>query len=325
MAQQAPIIPTTDTLHGLYPLDEGMYMRRDFARQRLGNILTGVEEGTAAIIGSCAMTEDVATTRREGHAQHEVTQQEAGLYVVHRRPPWKPRSNPDRDWSGLETGPSDNSGHDPEQSTELAYRILAMEALWGSGVAIEIGQHYHMERYGHLLTFGWFGGRNIGEGHLMTDVALQDTTLPLAVKNGLDGDIGPALEKVAMLTDLRGEGAAPVVLLYRGGENAKTPQTWEYRYREALEATEGCMIVDAAHGAEMAHDPNGAFNKSTKGQERALSHIIALAGRGETPTGVMVEASDAHSPTDPHISHQYALDKVIQLNALRRALVSSRV
>lgn len=313
MAQTAPALPTTQTLHRLYPIDEGVEMRRDFARERVGNILSGEELGTAAVIGGCAMTGDVATIRREGAAQNDLTQTQEGLYVLQRRPPWKPRTQPE-DWHGQETT-------DPEG----AYRTLVMEAMYGAGVAIEIGQDYHADRYGHLLTLGWFGGRNITQGSLMVEAALHDRALPLAVKNGLNGEIGPALEKIATLTELRGQGAAPVVLLYRGGENAKDPQSWERRYRAALEITEGRMIVDVAHGSEMAHDPAGTFKKSVEGQKRALNHVIAIATRGEVPNGIMAEASDAESPTDPHMGHAYTLAKVQNLNEIRRTLVRSRV
>lgn len=313
MAQTAPTTPTTELLHALYPIGEVTQLRIDLARERIGNILSGEESGTVAIVGACAMTGDTETIRREGHAQHEVTQRQPGLYVVHRRPTWKPRTNPG-DWHGLET-----------TEPELAYRTLAMEAMWGAGVAIELGQPYHAERYGHLLTLGWFGGRNVAKGDLMTAAATQNPTLPLAVKNGLDGDIKPALTKVRMLTDLRGDGAAPVVLLYRGGENATDPNSWERQYRDALEVTGGRMIVDVAHGSEMAHDPDGSYKKSVEGQKRALDHILAIAALGETSNGIMAEASDADSPTDPHIGHQHALEKVISLSNIRRALATSRV
>lgn len=327
--QEAPMQPDTPTLHYLYPFDEAARLRRDLARQRVGNILSGEEEGLVAYIGGCAMNEDAVTIRREGAVQAQVTENEEGLYVVHRRPMWKPRTRPE-DWAGLETGPSDNSGYDREAYAEQAYRTLWVEAVHGSGMAVEIGKTYHVERYSHMLVTGWFGARLLNNTDLRGHMALHDPALPLAVKNPLSGDIQPALEEVQRLNVLRaeqhGDGAAPVVLLYRGGENARTLETWEYHYRAAMEATEGKMVADMAHGCEQAHDPAGAFGKSDEGQRRALNHVYSIAGlHGEMPRGIMAEASDAASPTDPHTPHAYAIRKAVALNALRRTLVAARV
>lgn len=312
----APQTPTTTELHERYPLNEVTQLKIDINRQRVGNILSGEEQGVVGLIGACAMTDDTNRIRIEGHAQHQITQTEEGLYLVNRRPFWKPRTNPS-DWHGLETD-------DPE----LAYRTVAGEAIWGSGVAAELNwqdaehSETHAYRYGPLLTFGWIGGRAVQDSALMERTAMDATMLPLGIKNGLDGEVGPALEQIEKLRELRGENGAPVVLLYRGGENAQNPEDWERQYRYAMEATNGKMIVDGAHGTEMAHHPAGNFKKSVEGQLNALKHIEQIASKGELPTGVMFEASDAHSPTDPHIRHADALGSLLQLNQLRRDRVT---
>jgi phospho-2-dehydro-3-deoxyheptonate aldolase len=321
MARYAPLTPTTPELQRLYPLDEVASLRVELGRERVGDILSGHAPGLVGIMGGCAMNEDARTIRREGAAMHDVTQSEEGLYVVQRRPPWKPRSDPN-EWHGMETDDPDGEG------AEYAYRTLASEATLGSGVAIELNwldedhRETHADRYGDLLTFGWVGGRAINDPKLMDRVALRDPTLPLGIKNGLDGEIEPALEHVERLRELRGEGAAPVVLVYRGGENAKDRTTWERNYRAALAKTGGRMAVDLAHGTEMAHHPDGEFKKSVEGQEDALEHVAELAEEGEMPTAVMAEASDARSRVDPHMRHAIALNGLVRLNRIR-SLVSS--
>lgn len=321
MARYAPLSPTTAELQQLYPMDEIAQLRVEVGRQRVGDILDGQSPGLVGVIGGCAMNGDARTIRREGDAQHQVTQTEAGLYVVHRRPPWKPRSDPN-EWHGMETDDPDGEG------AEYAYRTIVNEATWGSGVAIELNwldeahTETHADRYGDKLVFGWIGGRAINDVPLMERVAMQDPSLPLGIKNGLDGEIEPALERIEHLTRLRGEGAAPVVLVYRGGENAKDPAAWEKQYLKALALTGGRMVVDVAHGTEMAHHPDGNFKKSVEGQEAAFDHVIDRAEKGNLPNSVMAEASNAASRVDPHMRHERAVKRLIRLNNIR-SLVSS--
>lgn len=325
MAQTAPEVPTTQQLHELYPLNEVTQYEIEAARERVSGILSGDEPGLVAILGPCAMTGAVRTIRQEGAAYARLTLTEEGLQVVNRMPLWKPRTNPS-DWHGLETGPEPGTDGSIEDSAHDAYRTLAVEATFGGGVAIELGQPYHPERYAHLLTFGWTGARNLDNLDVLHAVALHDLSLPLGVKNGLDGTIEPALRRIAELRELRathasklGIVAAPTVLIYRGGENAKDPSSWERQYREALEATGGHLVVDTAHGGEQAHDWREKYLKSEVGQKRALAHVVEIAQQhGEVPRGVMCEASAASSPTDPTIAPSVAIEGVRRLNALRR-------
>jgi hypothetical protein len=311
MAMYAPESPTTAELEAMYPLNFEAGVEITLARERVGEILDGAD-GIVGILGPCAMNDQAAIIAEEGAAMQEATATHSGLYVVHRKPPWKPRTKPE-DWHGLETT-------DPE----AAYATLSQGANDGVSAAIELAHMPHVERYGNMLTVGWFGGRNVGKSAMMNEVALYDPSLPLAVKNGLDGTIDDALAHVARLRELRGEDGAPVVLLYRGGENAQTPEAWEYHYREAMDATEGRMIVDVAHGTEMAHDLSGQFKKSAAGQERALEHVIDIAeDHGEVPKALMAEASRADSPTDPHMPFQIALNGVLRLHGLAMAGATS--
>lgn len=73
------------------------------------------------------------------------------------------------------------------------------------------------------------------------------------------------------------------------------------------------MIVDVAHGSEMAHDPAGAFGKTVEGQQQALEHVTALAAQGYAPIGIMIEASDIPSPTDPVMPLDVACEGLIKL------------
>lgn len=305
MSMYAQELPTTATLQQEYPLNDEAEIEIALNRERIGGILDGQARGLVAIIGPCAMNNQADIIASEGLQLKQLTSAHVGLVAVHRTPVWKPRTNPNK-WHGLETTDS-----------EAAYATLAHQANNGAGVSIELANEHHQERYGNLLVMGWFGGRNIGKTEMMQTVAMQDTGLPLAVKNGLDGSIEPALQNVAKLREMRGDDSAPVVLLYRGGENAQDPAAWERQYRLALEATQGGLIVDVAHGSEMAHDPAGRFKKSALGQVAAMRHVIRIAeSAGEIPAGIMAEASDADSPTDPHMAFQLAVSGILALNKI---------
>lgn len=305
MAMYAPELPTTQELHEQYPLEQDAGIEIGLARERISGILSGRQEGLVAIVGPCAMNGQEDIIASEGQQLKALTAGTEGLYAAHRIPVWKPRTNPD-DWHGRETT-------EPHE----AYATLARQANEGTGMSIELASRQHAERYGQALAIGWIGGRNIGATAMMEAVALHDTGLPLAIKNGLDGDITPALQAAERLNGLRGRDAAPVVLLYRGGQNAQTPQDWEARYREALDKTDGHMIVDVAHGSEMAHDPAAKFQKSVQGQADALEHVIRIArDHGTAPAGIMMEASEADSPTDPHLPLAVALEGLKRLHGL---------
>jgi len=306
MAQYAPELPTTEMLEASYPLSVEAEAEIALHRQGIADVLSGRVPGLVGIVGPCAMNEQVEVIAQEGRAIADTAARTPNLHIAHRLNDWKPRTNPD-DWHGLITT-------EPEQ----AYATLASEANAGAVLALELAHLKHAQRNAGMLALGWFGGRHVHDGKMMDEVAMHDPTLPLAVKNGLDGKTDQALEHVNRLNEMRGIEAAPVVLLYRGGENAKNPQTWEKHYRDALEATGGRVIVDVAHGSEMAHDPNHAFKKSVDGQIAAMDHVLRLAiDRGEIPAGIMAEASEAASPTDPHMSLRIALNGLLHLNNAR--------
>lgn len=306
MAKEAPHLPTTEQLQSDHQLEAEAEIA--LARERVGGILIGRAPGLVGIVGPCSMNAQTDIIAQEGGQLRRLTETEQGLYVAHRIPVWKPRTNPD-DWHGLET-----------TEPALAFRTLARQANEGTGVAIELATMRHAARYMGMLTLGWFGSRNVDGENMMLAVARHDIELPVAVKNGLDGRIDSALERVGAVRDARGEDAAPAVLLYRGGENAMTPEAWERAYRNALERTEGKMIVDVAHGSEMAHDPNGGFKKSVAGQIAAMNHVIRIADEyGELPTGIMMEASSARSDTDPLMPFEIAVRGLRELHELQRS------
>ena len=311
MSQVAPDVPTIEDLEALFPFTVKAENRIERARASLGNLIRGRHSGLIAILGPCAMTGARNIIDREGHRLHQIQADNPGLLTLHRLPPWKPRTNPD-DWHG----------HESEENTVVdAYGIVSKRAADTANLAIEIGHMTHIKRYGSRLTLGWLGGRNIDNTCLLRALASACPSLPVGVKNGLDGDLDTALRHVEYINTMRGPDEAPAILIYRGGDNARNPDDWEKSYRRALEMTDGQLIVDTAHGGEMAHDPAGNFQKSVVGQIACLDSVIRVAEEYvELPLGVMIEASDAPSPTDPVMPFASAIAGALKLHQLKAAM-----
>jgi 3-deoxy-D-arabino-heptulosonate 7-phosphate (DAHP) synthase len=314
MAMYAPEIPPLTDLEQAYPLDLDAEREIQVARADVSDVLSGERDGLVVIEGPCAMTLAREVIDREGDALYEAQDRESGLITLHRMPPWKPRTNP-ADWHGLESEPD---------TVEAAYRTIAERAEATANVAIEVGHIPHLDRYGRRITLGWIGSRNAGDGELVDALATYDPSMPVGVKNAMDGTIDSAVAHVARIDDLREGRGAPAVVMYRGGTNAQTPEAWEANYRRALERTAGRLIVDTAHGGEMAFDPDGNYKKSILGQIACLERVIQIAeDHGEMPAGIIMEASGAESPTDPVMPFRIALNGARRLHELRMSVASA--
>ena len=307
MAERAPTYPTTNELEALHPRRQNHRELLLERRAKVSEAMGGT--GLLAVIGPCAMTEAEAIIKTEAARLAAITGGNDDIEALYRMPFWKPRTRKE-DWHGLETT-------DPE----LAYRLMVEGANTTANIAAEIGTDpRHLSRYGDSTTLAWKGGRNDDQHELTYALATHDTTLPIAVKNGLDGDILKALEDVERIEELRHGIGARATLLFRGGFNAKSPAAWEDAYLAAHELTDGRLLVDWAHGGEQAHDPEGKFGKSVEGQIACMEHTITIAEQtGKTPAGIFAEASSAKSPTDPVMPFETAIDGAQRLARIRQS------
>jgi len=310
MAERAPIQPTTHELARLHPRLPGSHEQLLRQRLRATSLLGEYSAGLLAVIGPCAMTDAEEIIQSESERLALASTKNPNLMALYRAPIWKPRTRKE-DWHGLET-----------TNPELAYRIMVQRSHATANMAVEIGTDpRHLSRYGDHTTLAWKGGRNHEEPALTEALALYDPTLPVAIKNGLDGDITPALADIETIESLRRGIGARAILLFRGGLNATTPETWEEQYLLAHEATNGRLLVDWAHGGEQAHDPNGVFGKSVEGQIACMEHTIEIAERtGKAPAGIFAEASSAISPTDPVMPFDEALEGALALAKIKQSV-----
>lgn len=298
----APTEPTTEDLSIQFQLANNAEDRIIEARL---DFKTAIDSGFIGYLGSCTLPDDPANFLAETTTTDSIQQNKPGLHTGSRACPWKPRSNPAEPFWGRET--VDPAG---------VYGLLVSSVNNGANLVMEAGDISHIERYGRLVVAIWVGARSFGSG--LAEV-ISDTTpeLPLLIKNPVSGEIDETIRHAEKLKRRRGEDAAPVLPIYRGGENARTPKQWEKVYKRFLDLTEGHLIVDFSHGGGRAHDPNVEFERTRVGQARCIDHGINLAQQGYVPAGGLIEASDMEEIIDPHVPFTLGLDAIKELYSQR--------
>lgn len=266
------------------------------SRKELATAVLNHEDYFVSIDGPCPLTDNPAITMTEADWKAAVATGLDGYIGLDRECFYKPRTNPE-DWHGLDSS-------DPERALEIVGGLSVAHA----NVIAEVGDMDQFRRYGNLLTAMWVGSRAVGNDELVEGLALAGSGLVVLVKNGMDGEIGLALEQVDRINALRGEEGAPAALIYRGGENARTPQASQDAYKRAHEATGGRLFYDTSHGVGRAYDPSGEFGKTAAGQELASEALVILAEEGYAPLGKLSEASAIKPIMDPHMPLGMALE-----------------
>lgn len=265
------------------------------ARLELAHAVIDHEAHFVSVDGPCPLTDNLELTMAEAERKAAAASGLGGYVALDRECFFKPRSDPDA-WHGLHFSDPDSARH-----------ILGTVAGRHGNVIAEVGSLDQLRLHGADLTALWIGGRNVANTDLIEELAVAEPDLVIGVKNGLDGEIELALEQVARIERLRRGEGAPAVLVYRGGENARTPQASQDAYKRAHEATDGRLFYDTAHGVEMAYHPSGEFQKSSAGQALASQALVHLAEQGYAPLGKFSEASEIEAVMDPHMPLDEAL------------------
>lgn len=299
---KAPELPTTEQLEMVYQLPSAILPAIDGRRERTNAIIRNPATGLLAVVGACALTDDLLTLQSEAQELQELELEIPGIVANQRLCTWKPRSQP-TSWFGMET-----------TDTARAYEITSLQAAHFANAAMELGYPEHADRYAAMLSLAWLGARNEHDTELLRHVA-QYTALPLGIKNGEDGEIAAALQRIETVNRIRGEAGATAILLYRGGKNALTPADWERNYKRAYEATDGAVIPDLAHGTMRAHNIGGG--KGVEGQLLARDHLLELASAGYAPAGFMMEASSTKEVVDPNAPYKEAIVTIHALASIK--------
>lgn len=329
----APETPNATQLHAQYPLTRGEELRIAGVRHNLHGAMMH-PDNTITVAGPCALTNEPERLAAEQTAWSEFAIAEGGLIAV-RRNPFKPRSVKSwaekvEKWHGLETG-CPAGVRSPGESAEDTFQIIHAGAQQYGNIAMEMAFPEHVYRYGPLASFAWVGARTAtdyyGDRSEYTNflelLARREPTLPVAIKNDTSGSLDRALDDVAMINGIRsGLGIACVaraVLFYRGGEDAQTADAWQAKAEEAISRTGGAVLLDMAHDAERACDPNGKFEKSDKGQLICWDRAVELRRSGRRWVGQATESSDLVSPMDPPASIEEVMGKLREMNLARAA------
>lgn len=272
-----------------------------------------------AIIGPCSnQIENNDTIVSEGLQVASIGT--GSIIGVHRIPFWKPRTPKPgaikRPWEGI-----------IDTDINTALELTAHEAYdLGIPIAAELGKPEHIGLFSPMLSFAWLGSRSVEDDLLDLSIAGLRGPVSVGVKNGMEGRPDSALARMGRLGAL---GVENQIMIFRGGENARTPEGWENAFKRAHFLTGGRMIVDVAHGGEMAFDPSGSFSKTQQGQENCLRRVIELAEEGLFTRGVMIEASDVVIPnpehrTDINMDFDKAISGVLRLAGVRNKTKDTR-
>lgn len=267
------------------------------------------------IAGPCSDQLD-RTITKEGERLTELS--DDNLLIVHRRPVWKPRTNPES-WHGLdETNPREA-------------RLQLAAASCTAAVAIEVGKVSHQMFLEHVC-FAWVGARSVGNTALQ-ELLIGNPQIPFGIKSDLNGKIEKSVAMINAVIQGRSkrvEDHNPSGLLIHRSGGVESPDAWENQIIAASARLESRrsevsgMIVDLAHGTEIAHDPRQKGRKTIAGQVAAFDHMLDILEDNTNIlpnlAGLMVEASDTKPKpgrcTDPNMPFALLEEKVDELKQI---------
>lgn len=327
--------PTPADLAQKHPLTPVATEQITDTRRHVIDCMEGRDKRTILIIGPCSEddslqpddTPSVVAFARELQKISQEKKVRENLLIIMRYPPAKPRT--DLGLAGLE-----------QKDVMAAHRLLTDISNMGMPLAIEIMNRQHIARYGHLLSLGWIGARNIRDTHLRHSLSAY-ADLPVLCKNGEHGEVKPALQAVKTINEShenasitlpddrtayvsRTSGNPNTGLIWRGGSEYMSPEGFE-RGLLAVAETGQPYGVDCSHGNTMAHDRD--HQKSVSGQKACLDHLLDMISSGKLekrPKAIMLEAylqagndtsrqTPGRSWTDPCLSLKDARAAIAQI------------
>jgi hypothetical protein len=303
--KELAVQPTAAEIHMRHRLDEATGLLVVERQIEFAGAVRDHENNFISIDGPCPLTLNPEQTKVEAEIKSQNGIDLEGYTDGDRACLYKPRTKP-KDWHGVY-----------ESDREAGYEIVEDLAATYGNVVMEIGSLEQMELVAKIVTAIWNGGRNVYNEELIRELAKRYPHITMLVKNGLDGDIGPAVRNVNKINEIRGDEGAPAALVYRGGLNAQTPEASQEAYKRAHEATAGRIFYDTAHGTEMAYDPQGKFQKSVAGQVMSSQALIHLTQQGFAPLGKISEASDIEAVMDPHMPLAMAMSDSRSVHAAK--------
>jgi len=304
VAPAATRLPTLQELHGEYPLSRALRARVGQHRRAVVDVLTGADDRLLLLVGPCSVHDPAAALDYAGRLAALAREHAADLLVVMRCYVEKPRSV--AGWKGLVCDPWLDGSDELDAGLRVARRLFLQVAAAGLPLATEVVQPLLAPYLCDLVTWAAVGARTVAsQPHRELASALP---MPVGMKNGLDGDVGPAVAAVQAAAVphafpgqdergrpavLRSTGNPDCHVVLRGGSSG--PNFDAASVAAALDRLRAAglparVVVDASHG------------NSGKDHRRQAAVIGDLAGQvaaGQTGiAGVMVESFLAEGRQD---------------------------
>jgi 3-deoxy-7-phosphoheptulonate synthase len=273
---------TPGELDAMHPLTPAAAARIRGHRQQIIDIMEGRDPRMILMLGPCSMDD----SRIDGRYTNltladriqEINDLEGlvdELLVVMRVSRPKPRS--DLGLRGL-----------IQKNPVAAHEIMTSIANKGLPFASEVMNAADLAEMSDRLALGWLGARNVGDTNIRHTMSAY-ADIPFWVKNDGYGNLTPALkaiktigaphENVDVVLQNGQRGVVPqsagnphTGLLWRGGDNYTTPDSWKQGLRDAA-ATGVPLGIDLSHGGAVAHDWKN--EKSEQGIRRAADATVA--------------------------------------------------
>lgn len=203
-------------------------------------------------------------------------------------------------------GADDYAGLD-QRNLVKAHELVTAAANTGVPLRAEVMTKEHIARYGDKMTVLQVGARDVGSTMLRR--SLSATNISVFCKNAESGSFTPAYNAMSAISTghtgveitlpdgrtARYKGKSPgnpnVLLSYRGGDDAKTPEAFEARVRDLAKRGDPYEL-DMAHNVAAAHDRGG--KKTVEGQVAAFEHSLRLmysaGGLATRPVSLLLES-----------------------------------
>ena len=266
-----------------YPLPEAGARFVLESRQAIAGIITGDDSRLLVIVGPCSIHDPEAALDYARRLKSLADQYPEELLVVMRVYFEKPRTVVG--WKGLINDPGLDGSFAINEGLEIARKLLVEITALGVPAATEFLDTIIGQFIADLISWGAVGARTT-ESQIHRDLA-SGLSMPVAFKNGTDGDIQVAIDAVRA---------------------ARTPQWFPSITREGVAAILATKGNDWGHIVLRGGSKSGPNYKSSE-----VSKAVAALEKSGLPPYLMVDCSHGNSFKDHRLQIDVASDVARQV------------
>ncbi|MGH1358860.1 MAG: 3-deoxy-7-phosphoheptulonate synthase [Burkholderiaceae bacterium] len=264
-------------------------------RQRIHNILNGVDDRLLVVIGPCSIHDPKAAREYATRLAEQAKAFSADLEVVMRVYFEKPRTTVG--WKGLINDPDLDNSFKINQGLRIARELLVDVAEMGLPVGSEFLDMITPQYIGDLISWGAIGARTT-ESQVHRELA-SGLSCPVGFKNGTDGNLKIAFDAVKASSKPHNflsvtKGGVSAIVTTNGNEDChvilrggREPNYDAASVAEACEQSRAAglpcrLMVDASHGNS---------RKDPENQKSVIEDLCRQFAAGEQRVfGVMIES-----------------------------------